>query len=33
MTAEALAVFTEGRLQDLVARAMKAAADRSRELA
>ena len=33
MTAEALAVFNEGKLQDLVARAMQAAADRSRELA
>ncbi len=33
MTAEALAVFNEGKLQDLVARAMKAAADRSHELA
>jgi len=33
MTAEALTVFSEGKLQDLVARAMKAAADRSRELA
>jgi pyrroline-5-carboxylate reductase len=33
MTAEALAVFNEGKLQELVARAMQAAADRSRELA